>query len=277
MDLWELMAIPANELGRGTAVAVRIGGDVDALARDMAREMADLVRENNRAGRASCAIVPVGPVGQYAYLAETIATEGLDCSKVTFINMDEYLDEEGQLIASDHPLSFRGYMRRAFYDRLPASANFRRENQICPDPNDCGAVARAIEERGGVDVCFGGIGLNGHMAFNEPEDGADVEEFARRPTRTLTNALESRAHSAINLSCSLDILPTRAVTVGMKEILGARKLSFQANRVWQRGVVRQLLHGPVTPHFPASYMQRHPNAHLTIANFVAEPAEVELK
>ena len=277
MDIWKLMHIGRDQLGRGTAVQVRIGGNVDALARDMAVEMAALVRENNRADRSTCAIVPVGPVGQYEHLARIIAHEVLDCSRVTFINMDEYLNDEGDLIDPRHPLSFRGFMQRAFYDLLPPQAGFRKENQIFPDPHNCQRIEQIIEERGGVDVCFGGIGLNGHLAFNEPRDDLDVEQFAQLPTRILTNAPESRAHMAINLSCSLDIIPRRAVTVGMKEILGARRLSFYANRVWQRGVVRQLLHGPVTPHFPASYLQRHPDAHLVIADFVAEAQEVRLQ
>lgn len=277
MDNWQLMKIPRGELGRGTTVQVRIGGDVEGLARDMAAEMASLIHDNNRAGKNTCVIVPVGPVGQYRHLARTIAEESIDCSSVTFINMDEYLGDDGDLIDSGHPLSFRGYMRRAFYDLLPAEANFREENQVFPDPTNCGEIQEIISERGGVDVCFGGIGLNGHLAFNEPEDESDEESFARLPTRVLTNALESRAHMAINLSCSLDLIPRRAVTVGMKEILGSRRLSFYANRAWQRGVVRQLLHGPVTPHFPASYLQRHHDARLTIADFVADTQEVRLQ
>lgn len=277
MDIWQVMKISRDELGKGTNVHVRIGGDVDDLARDMAAEMAQLIRDNNAAGRGTCAIVPVGPVGQYKYLVETITDESLDCSRVTFINMDEYLGDDGDLISADHPLSFRGFMQRAFYDRLPGSANFQKENQIVPDPRNCAALQAIIAQRGGVDVCFGGIGLNGHLAFNEPQDDMDVDAFAQLPARTLTNALESRAHMAINLSCSLDLIPCRAVTVGMKEILGARRLSFAANRVWQRGVVRQLLHGPVTPHFPASYLQRHADAHLAVADFVAEDAEVKLQ
>lgn len=277
MSAFEWMAIPREALGRGSPVRVTVGGDADDLARLMAEEMAELIRDSAREGARRCAIVPVGPVGQYPYLAGIIAEEGLDCSRVTFINMDEFLDERGVAIDPGHPLSFRGYMDRSFYDLLPAGTGFRPENRIFPDPAECGAVQRVIEERGGVDVCFGGIGLNGHLAFNEPEEEAGVEEFAERPTRVLTNALESRAHMAINLSCSLDLIPRRAVTVGMREILGARRLSFYANRPWQRGVVRQLLHGPVTPHFPASYLQRHPDARLTLTDFVAEAQPVRLQ
>jgi glucosamine-6-phosphate deaminase len=276
MDLWPLMAIPRDQLGRGARVHVRVVGDATALARAMAEEMADLIRANNAAGRPTTLIVPVGPVDQYTHLARIIAEERIDCSEATFVNMDEFLDEDGGWIDPRHPLSFRGFMERVFYDRLPASANFRHCNRIFPDPRYLDGIATALAERGGADACFGGIGLNGHLAFNEPESvPADV--FAARTTRSVTLAPESRAHIAVNHSWALDVIPRRAVTVGMREILSARRLSLYANRPWQRGVVRLALHGPVSPSCPASYLQTHPDATLTLADFVAEPPEVLLK
>ena len=124
----------------------------------------------------------------------TVGPEGLDCSQVTFINMDEFLGDDGDWIDPDHPLSFRGFMDRVFYDALPAEAQFSPAHRIFPDPKDPAALARLIDERGGVDVCFGGIGLNGHLAFNEPE-AVTVEEFATRQSRALAIAPESRTDS----------------------------------------------------------------------------------
>jgi glucosamine-6-phosphate deaminase len=276
MDLLRLMAIPREQLGRGTAVAVRVVADAGSLAARMAEEMAQLIRSSAQPGRVVSAIVPVGPVDQYEPLVKIITDERLDCSRVTFINMDEFLDDRGDWIDPAHPLSFRGFMDRAFYDRLPPGAGFRPENRIFPDPHLPGATTALLAERGGVDVCFGGIGLNGHLAFNEPE-AVEVEEFASRATRTVTIAPESRAHMAVNLACALDLIPRRAVTIGMREILGSRRLNLYANRPWQCGIVRQALHGPVSPLCPASYTQRHPSATLTVAEFVAEPREVCLR
>ncbi|MDX1674375.1 MAG: glucosamine-6-phosphate isomerase [Longimicrobiales bacterium] len=277
MDVWEIMRIPGEALGRGTSVEVTIDGDPEAMAVAMAEEMAGLIRTNNEAGQSTCLIVPVGPVGQYAHLARIIASEPLDCSRVTFINMDEFVNDRGELIDTDHPLSFRGFMNRVFYDRLPASAGFRSHNRVFPDPRNPQRIREVIEDRGGVTACFGGIGLNGHIAFNEPRPAMGVDGFAALGTREVTLDPASRAHMAVNLSCSLDLIPGRAVTVGMSEILGAERLHLHANRPWQRGVVRQMLHGPVTSAFPASYIQRHPNAQLTIAGFLAETREVELQ
>ena len=277
MDTWDLMTIPRGRLGEGARVRVRVGGDAEALAVDMARAMADLVAEDGRAGRPSCLIVPVGPVGQYAHLARIVAEEGLDLSGTTFINMDEFFGDSGSPIDPSHPLSFRGFMDREFYAKLPADKAPKPEGRIFPDPEEPGRIGELIKERGGVDVCFGGIGLNGHVAFNEPEPDAPLDEFATRGTRVLDIAPESRAHMAVNLSCALDLIPRRAVTVGMAEILGSRRLRFYANRPWQRGVVRVAVHGPLSPACPASLLRMHPDAEIVVADFVAEPAEVVLR
>lgn len=275
-DLWRIMAIPRDSLEAGSGVRVRVLDDTETLALSMAEEMAQAIRASQVEDRPKCFIVPVGPVGQYAQLARIILEERLDCSRITFINMDEFLDEHGCWIASEHPFSFRGFMDRAFYDRLPPRAGFRVENRIFPEPGQPERIAQVIADRGDVDVVFGGIGLNGHLAFNEPEE-TTVEEFAERTTRVVTVAPETRAHVAVNLSCALGLVPYAAVTVGMREILAARRLCLYANRPWQRGVVRMALHGPVGPGFPASYLQRHHAGELTMTAYVAEAPEVRLQ
>lgn len=276
MDLWRIMAIPRDGLEAGTAVRVRVVDDAETLALAMAFDMAQAIRDSQVQDRPKCLIVPVGPVGQYAQLARIIIEERLDCSRVTFVNMDEFLDEHGRWIDPLHPFSFRGFMDRAFYDRLPPRADFRVENRIFPDPDRLDDVAELISDRGGVEICLGGIGLNGHLAFNEPEE-TSVEDFAARRTRVVAVAPETRAHMAVNLSCALGLIPHAAVTVGMREILAAPQLRLYANRPWQRGVVRMALHGPVGPHFPASYIQRHGDGRLTMTAYVAEAPEVRLQ
>src|SRR5206468_4425957 len=134
-----------------------------------------------------------------------------------------------------------------------------------PDPRDCWAIGRLIAQRGGVEVCFGGIGINGHMAFNEPpepREDVSVEDFAARPTRVLDLARETRTINSVTVGGDIGVIPRRAVTVGMKEILASRRLRFFCNRPWQRGVVRRALHGPITPACPASLLRLHPDAEL---------------
>jgi hypothetical protein len=62
----------------------------------------------------------------------------------------------------------------------------------------------------------------------------------------------------------------------MREILAARRLRFYCNRPWQSAVVRRVLHGPITPECPASFLRQHPDASLTIADYVAAPPNIQL-
>jgi len=75
----------------------------------------------------------------------------------------------------------------------------------------------------------------------------------------------------------IEVVPRRAVTVGMKEILAARRLRFYCNRPWQSAVVRRVLHGPITPACPASLLRLHPDAMLTVADYVAAPPNIGLR
>lgn len=276
----DYLRVTAEELGRGTPVKVRIGGDQQQIAEDFARAILAVIRECAAAGKAATLILPVGPVDQFPILAGLINEQKVDCSGLVIINMDEYIDDNDHWVPIDHPLSFRGFMNRKFYDLVDARLAPSMEHRVFPDPADCKGISKLIEQRGGVDVCFGGIGINGHLAFNEPpEPGGvvSVEEFAARPTRVLDLARETRTINAVTVGGDIGVIPRRAVTVGMQEILAAKKLRFYSNRPWQRGVVRRALHGPVTAACPASLLRLHPDAELTLASYVAEPPDIQLR
>lgn len=272
--------IPAAELGQGTPVKVRVLGDMASIARDVAEAMKAEILAAQRAGRVATLIIPVGPVDQFPILAQMINDERMDCRDVVLINMDEYLTDDDQFVPMEHPLSFRGYMDRAFYSLLDPMLAPRPENRVFPDPKDCGAIQRLIERRGGVDACFGGIGINGHIAFNEPPEPGEpvsLEKFAALPTRVLSLARETRTINSVTVGGGIEVVPRRCVTVGMKEILGARRLRFYCNRPWQSAVVRRVLHGPITPACPASLLRLHPAAMITMADYVAAPPNIGLR
>jgi len=276
----EYLRIPADQLGANCPVKVRIGGEQQWIAEDFARAILQVIRDAAQGGRPATLIVPVGPVDQFPILADLINQQRVDCRDVVLINMDEYLDDAGQWLPLDHPLSFRGFMNRKFYDLVDPALAPRPENRVFPDPRQPGAIGRLIEQRGGVDACFGGIGINGHIAFNEPPEPGEsvsVEAFAGRPTRILDLARETRTINSVTVGGDIGVIPRRAVTVGMKEIFASRRLRFYCNRPWQRGVVRRALHGPITPACPASLLRLHADAELTMANYVAEPPDIQLR
>lgn len=280
VEIPEYLSVEADQLGRGVPVKVRVVGDMDDVARDIARVMLQTVEAARKEGRSATMIVPVGPVDQYPVLAEMIDRERSDWRDVMIINMDEYLTDDDQWVDLDHPLGFRGFMDRRFYDLVDPELAPVVENRVFPHPDDPGAIGRLIAERGGVDVCFGGIGINGHMAFNEPPEPGEsmpVDQFAALPTRVLSLSRETATINSVTVGGEIALVPRRAITVGMKEILASRKCRFYCNRPWQRAVVRRVLHGPLTSACPASLLRTHPDAEITIADFVAEPPEIKLR
>jgi glucosamine-6-phosphate deaminase len=274
------LGVPSEQLGCDTPVKIRVVGDKVELARDMAEEMFAVMERTATQGRAATIIVPVGPVDQFAPLAKLINERQLDCRDVVVINMDEYVDDNGDWIAIDHPLSFRGFMQRGFYDFLDAKLAPRPENRVFPHPGEPELMQQLIEARDGVDACFGGVGINGHIAFNEPpEPGESIsaEEFAALPTRVLALSRETRTINSVTVGGEIAIIPQRAITVGMREILAAKRLRFYCNRPWQSAVVRRLLHGPITAACPASMLRTHADAEIAVADYVAAPPNIQLR
>ncbi len=275
MDLWQINAIPGESLGAGSGVAIRVESDSDHLAWHMAREMVELIRTNNDDGRKTCLILSVSPIAPLQRFAQLIVEQSVDCTGTTIIHTNDFVDETNAWIPLGHPFSYRAFMGREFYERLPLGNVIRPENRVFPCPDRPQLVDEIIADRGGVDGCFAGVGLNGHLGYNEPEDVA-TEVFARSASRVVALAPESRAHLAIALGCSLGLVPERAVTVGMGAMLGARRLRIYANRSWQAGVVREALHGPVSSRCPLSLIRGHSDAVLTISRSVAEPRNLKL-
>jgi glucosamine-6-phosphate deaminase len=238
------------------------------------------IRQGEKTGRGATIIVPVGPVDHFPILAQMLNEQKVSCRNAVFINMDEYLTDDDQWIPIEHPLSFRGYMERAFYRLLDVSLAPPVESRVFPDPREPGAIQKLIASRGGVDACFGGIGINGHIAFNEPPklgQEMSVETFAALPTRVLDLSRETRTINSVTVGGAIGVIPKRAITVGMKEILASRRLRFYCNRQWQSGVVRRALHGPLTSAFPASLFRTHPDASVTVADYVATPPNIQLR
>jgi len=172
-------------------------------------------------------------------------------------------------------------MERNLWSRLDPLLAPQPRYRHFPDPHDCRATNRLIDECGGVDVAFGGVGITGHLAFNDPpEPGETVsaDDFAALPTRVVTLNRETRTINSVTAARgNIDRIPKTAVTVGMKEILEARKIRLYLNRSWQCAIVRKLLHGPVTSAVPASLVRRHPDVTLTITREVTQLPEPELR
>ena len=112
-------------------------------------------------------------------------------------------------------------------------------------------------------MCLGGLGINGHIAFNEPpEPGVTVavEEFANLPTRALPISRETKTINAYGYQRGdLRGMPEWCITIGMKQILQAKRIYIALNRPWQHGIVKHVLFDEVQSAIPASLLQNHNN------------------
>lgn len=270
----EILALPADAIGNNTPIKVEILETNVDLYHDIALTMADAIKKNNPAGKNSCFIVPVGPVFQYRRFTRLCKRYDIDLKQSYFFFMDEYLTDDGRLIDKTDPLSFRGFIERELFGTMDPEDRLPRENVIFPDPENISDYSDRIQELGGIDICIGGVGIRGHIAFNEPPEigrTADPDEFKNSPTRVLKLNLETRAINA-NTATRGNIygVPEKAVTVGMKDILAAREIRLYLERDWQPAVMRRMIYGPVTPDVPASFVQRHPNVHVIMTPNVLE-------
>lgn len=240
----------------------------------MALDMFDEIAANNKAGKKSVFIVPVGPVGQYRKLAMLVNRYRLSLKNTYIFNMDEYLDDDGNALPADHPLSFKGAMLREFYNLIDDELNVPDSQRFFPTPENVADMYDKMQALGGVDVCFGGIGINGHVAFNEPPEPGDNitdDEFCQLGGRKLAISRETiTINSSFSTGGIICAMPKYCVTLGMKEILSSRKIRLYLARGWQQGIIRVALLGPVTCKVPVTLLERHPDTAVTISEAVAE-------
>lgn len=252
IDLPDFFAIPAGALAQRSPVALTVTPTVDALHEHFARAIADEIRANNRSGRPTRLILPVGPTGQYPLLAAICNRARIAWRDCHIFFMDEYCDWQGRWVDETHPLSFRGYVKRTLLAALDDDLGLPPAQIHFPDPRALAAIGDAMSAAGGVDTCYGGIGIHGHVAFNEAPlsrwYSVTPEEFKASRTRLLPLAEETMVlNAARGAGGYFAALPPMAVTVGMAEILGARRIRLYCNGgVWQRAVLRIALFGSPT-------------------------------
>jgi len=234
----------------------------------IARQMADEVIQNNREGQPTRWILPCGPTGQYRYFCEIVNQESISLKNLHVFHMDDCLDWQGRPLPLDHPFSYEGWMRHNFYVPIDPDLSVPEDQRHFPSVYAIDRVSEAIQKAGGVDTTYGGVGYRGHIAYNEPPRSpwytVTPEEFRNSKTRILNLnddtliAVSQRAAGG----CS-HLVPPMAITLGMKDLLSARKIRiFTDTGAWKQTVVRVLLFGPVTTEYPVTFIQDHPDAML---------------
>ena len=221
--------------------------------------MAQTVQKNNEEGKQTMFILPVGPTGYASRFAWIVNRNRISLKDCIFINMDEYMWDEHTLIEPTNPISFKYFMNKDLYSKVDDDLNVLPENRVFPDPDNLGEIWERIQKKeGGVDICFGGIGIDGHIAFNEPQnDDLTPEQFAELRTRVLPIHYSTKVINSLEYNGNYEAMPDYCITIGMKEILSSQRLVFFTSaRHWQN-TLRHVIDGPVSSHWPGSLMQTH--------------------
>lgn len=197
--------------------------------------------------------------------------------------MDEYCDWQGRRVGADHPLSFAGFAHRALFSRLAAELALPPAQLHFPDPLHSDRISEEIAQAGGIDTCYGGIGIHGHIAFNEPPISRwftlTPAEFKASKTRLVQLAPETVVMNASRVAGgNLAALPPMAVTLGLADILAAKRLRlYGQGGVWQRMVLRIALFGnPATTNgedvnYPVTLLRSHPDLAIVTTMDTAQP------
>ena len=260
-----------EELLRNPKIQINVMSDNTTVFKSIAEEMVNEIKRKNSLGERTVFICPVGPVGQYPYFVEIVNKEKISLKNVYFINMDEYLGDDGKWIDENSKLSFRGFMKKNVYSKIDEDLVMPEEQRIFPDPDDTGKIERVINELGGVDICFGGRGINGHVAFNESDPALSNEEFLSLKTRVLKVSRETRVtNSIMDLNGAVEDMPEKCITIGINEISKAKRIRLACFRDWHRAVVRRAAYGEAASAFPVSLLQNHPDINIKITEFVAD-------
>jgi len=271
------LQLPVGELVRHARMGVRLFPTIDAMLEHMADSMAAELRENNSAGRPTRWILPVGPVKQYFRLVDICNRERITWRNADIFQMDEFLDWQGRPLALEDPLSFEGFMRRQVFARLDDELRPDESRIHFPNPFNPDEMWRQMTAAGGVDTCFGGIGYHGHVAFNDPPISrwfrVSAEQMRQSTTRVVVLGDDSVVVQSIgSAGGSSEMIPPMAVTIGMREILSARRLRlFLAGGERHRAIFRITLLGEPSSYYPSTLMQGHPDCIVHTDEATARP------
>ena len=220
---------------------------------EAARMVARIVARRLEQHPASVLGLPTGRTAAPVY--DALVRMRPDFSRAHTFNLDEFVG-----LAPGNPRSFRAFMQRHLFSRvnIPAGHVHLLDGAARDLDAECARFERAIAAAGGIDLLILGIGVNGHVGFNEP--GAAL--FARTHRARLTPA--TRRANAAPFGGRLARVPREALSMGMGTILAARAIVLVATGRSKARAIERMLAGRITPALPASFLQLHQDVRLIL-------------
>ena len=191
------------------------------------------------------------PLGLYKELVRKYEAGELSFENVITFNMDEYVH-----IDENHPESYHSFMWTNFFSHI----NIKKENVHILNGNapdlfkECEEYEKAIEDAGGIDLFMGGVGPDGHLAFNEP--GSSLTSRTRIKTLTTDTIIANSRFFDGDLSK----VPSQAPTVGIGTVMDAKEVLLVCNGHHKARALKHIIDGDISHKWTASMLQMHPKA-----------------
>lgn len=268
--LREWCAIPADHLVGHPKLRVvyRQVADSKELGELMARELVELIEENNCAGRATRAIIPCGPNCWYEPFRNLVNSRNVSLRKLHVFHMDECLDWQGRELPRMHPYNFRTFMEKYFYGDIRAELEVPQEQRFWLSPSSAERVRAAIAQAP-IDITVGGWGQDGHVAYNQarrhPYHHVTLEEIAGSTIRVQENNVDTiLALAHRSFGAAYQFVPPMSITLGIRECLSAKKVRVYSDTgAWKQTALRVVLFSEPTAEYPMTLLQTHPDAIVT--------------
>jgi len=269
-ELYTWCSIPHDQLEThpDRKVPFRLCTDSTEMGHIMARELVDEIVAHNAEGQETRAIIPCGPSCWYEPFTDLVNAERVSLRNLVVFHMDECLDWQGRELLRGHPYCFRGFMERHFYAPVDEALAVPEENRHWLRVDSIAAVAEAIAAAP-IDITYGGWGQDGHVAYNQarrhPFSHVTLDDVRGSTIRVQENNIDTIiALAQRSFGCAYQFVPPMSVTLGLKECLSAKKVRlFSDTGSWKQTALRVALFGPLTPEYPITLLQEHPNALVT--------------
>jgi len=264
-------SIPADELEDhpDLRMPVRIVKDSATMGELMARELVDEILRARDAGRMFRAIVPCGPKSWYEPFCRIVVSERVNLDHLVVFHMDDCLDWQGRPLHDSDPHNFASFMRRHFYDPIPAELAVPQHQRVFPEVARIEEIKAMIAESP-IDLTLGGFGQDGHVAYNQarrnPFSALTVQQLRESELRVQENAVDTViALAERSFGGAYQFVPPMSISLGMKECLSARQVRLYSDTgSWKRTALRVALFAPETVEYPMTLLQTHPDVLVTV-------------
>jgi glucosamine-6-phosphate deaminase len=259
LEVRQLNKLTPDEVKVKAGKHLMVLNHTDEIYQFFADHMFNLIKSNNEKGAETVGVFPFGPYQQYPIFVERVNREKISLVNTHFFFVDEYADINGVEIPADHYLSLRGQLYKIF-EKIDKELLPDFSKIIFPTAENLSKLKTMIGEKR-IDVTYAGVGIHGHLAFNEPEQG--VKDTDPRVT-FINDFTVTLGAIRFGIGGDLENFPRRGLTLGMNQLLAADEVVLMTRSGipgidWANTVVRIAVLGEIGDDYPVTHIRNHKN------------------